>query len=158
MVTSQYVVQCVPYVKAQVKTIYAQPNQPLKKGDLPLEIDPAPYQYTVSQVETLEVSRCFRSSHSRKLWSTVFSVNTITNSTTNYLRVIGNSGVTSASNSLLNFDVKSDLERSYNNCDSSTGSCFVIVLTSLVGSPAVTVPQSHGWSSRTETLTGSSRR
>jgi membrane fusion protein, multidrug efflux system len=51
MVTSQYVVQLVPYVKGQVKTIYAQANQPLKKGDLLLEIDPAPYQFTVSQVE-----------------------------------------------------------------------------------------------------------
>jgi membrane fusion protein, multidrug efflux system len=51
MVTSQYVVQLVPYVKGQVKTIHAQANQPLKKGDLLLEIDPAPYQYTVSQVE-----------------------------------------------------------------------------------------------------------
>jgi membrane fusion protein (multidrug efflux system) len=51
MVTSQYVVQLVPYVKGQVKTIYAQANQPLKKGDPLLEIDPAPYQYTVSQVE-----------------------------------------------------------------------------------------------------------
>jgi multidrug resistance efflux pump len=51
MVTSQYVVQLVPYVKGQVKTIYAQPNQPLKKGDLLLEIDPAPYQYAVSQAE-----------------------------------------------------------------------------------------------------------
>jgi membrane fusion protein, multidrug efflux system len=51
MVTSQYVVQLVPYVKGQVKTIVAQANQPLKKGDLLLEIDPAPYQYTVSQVE-----------------------------------------------------------------------------------------------------------
>jgi len=51
MVTSQYVVQLVPYVKGQVKTIHAQANQPLKKGDLLLEIDPAPYQYTVNQVE-----------------------------------------------------------------------------------------------------------
>jgi multidrug resistance efflux pump len=51
MVTSQYVVQLVPYVKGQVKTIYAQANQPMKKGDLLLEIDPAPYQYAVSQVE-----------------------------------------------------------------------------------------------------------
>jgi membrane fusion protein, multidrug efflux system len=38
-------------VKGQVKTIYAQANQPLKKGDLLLEIDPAPYQYAVSQAE-----------------------------------------------------------------------------------------------------------
>ena len=51
MVTSQYVVQLVPYVKGQVKTIYAQALQPMKKGELLLEIDPAPYQYTVSQVE-----------------------------------------------------------------------------------------------------------
>jgi membrane fusion protein, multidrug efflux system len=45
------VVQLVPYVKGQVKTIYAQANQPLKKGDLLLEIDPVPYQYAVSQAE-----------------------------------------------------------------------------------------------------------
>jgi multidrug resistance efflux pump len=51
MVTSQYVVQLVPYVKGQVKTIYAQALQPMKKGELLLKIDPAPYQYTVSQVE-----------------------------------------------------------------------------------------------------------
>jgi multidrug resistance efflux pump len=51
MVTSQYVVQLVPYVKGQVKAISAQANQPMKRGDLLLEIDPAPYQYTVSQVE-----------------------------------------------------------------------------------------------------------
>lgn len=51
MVTSQYVVQLVPYVKGQVKTIYAQALQPMKKGELLLEIDPAPYEYTVRQVE-----------------------------------------------------------------------------------------------------------
>jgi multidrug resistance efflux pump len=51
MVTSQYVVQLVPYVKGQVKTVYAQALQPMKKGDVLLEIDPAPYQYTVNQVE-----------------------------------------------------------------------------------------------------------
>jgi membrane fusion protein, multidrug efflux system len=51
MVTSQYVVQLVPYVKGQVKTIHAEANQRVKKGDLLLEIDPAPYQYTVNQVE-----------------------------------------------------------------------------------------------------------
>ncbi len=51
MVTSQYVVQLVPYVKGQVKTVHAQALQPMKKGDLLLEIDPAPYQYTVNQVE-----------------------------------------------------------------------------------------------------------
>ena len=51
MVTSQYVVQLVPYVKGQVKTIHAEANQRVKRGDLLLEIDPAPYQYTVNQVE-----------------------------------------------------------------------------------------------------------
>src|SRR5208283_4238797 len=51
MVTSQYVVQLVPYVKGQVKAVYAQANQPMKKGDLLLEIDPTPYQYTVDQLE-----------------------------------------------------------------------------------------------------------
>jgi multidrug resistance efflux pump len=51
VVTTQYVVQLVPYVKGQVKKVCAQANQPLKKGDLLLEIDPAPYQYTVSQLE-----------------------------------------------------------------------------------------------------------
>ncbi len=51
MVTSQYVVQLVPYVKGQVKTIYAQALQPMKRGELLLEIDPAPYEYTVRQVE-----------------------------------------------------------------------------------------------------------
>ena len=51
MVTSQYVVQLVPYVKGQVKAVYAQALQPIKKGDLLLEIDPTPYQYTVNQVE-----------------------------------------------------------------------------------------------------------
>jgi membrane fusion protein (multidrug efflux system) len=51
MVTSQYVVQLVPYVKGQVKTIHAEANQLVKKGDLLLEIDPAPYQYAVNQVD-----------------------------------------------------------------------------------------------------------
>ncbi|MGY4331468.1 multidrug resistance efflux pump [Bradyrhizobium sp. LB7.2] len=51
MVTSQYVVQLVPYVKGQVKVIHAEANQRVKKGDLLLEIDPAPYKYTVNQVE-----------------------------------------------------------------------------------------------------------
>ena len=51
VVTTQYVVQLVPYVKGQVKKVCAQSNQPLKKGDLLLEIDPAPYQYAVSQLE-----------------------------------------------------------------------------------------------------------
>src|SRR5260370_36004427 len=51
VVTTQYVIQLVPYVKGQVKKVHAQPNQPLKKGDLLLEIDPAPYQFTVNQLE-----------------------------------------------------------------------------------------------------------
>ncbi len=51
LVTTQYVIQLVPYVKGQVKAIYAQANQPMNKGDLLLEIEPAPYQYTVDQME-----------------------------------------------------------------------------------------------------------
>jgi membrane fusion protein, multidrug efflux system len=51
LVTTQYVVQLVPYVKGQVKAVHAEANQPMKKGDLLLEIDPAPYQFTVDQVE-----------------------------------------------------------------------------------------------------------
>src|SRR5262249_12222239 len=51
VVTTQYVVQLVPYVKGQVKKVCARANQPLKKGDLLLDIDPAPYQYAVSQLE-----------------------------------------------------------------------------------------------------------
>jgi multidrug resistance efflux pump len=51
VVTTQYVIQLVPYVKGQVKRVNAQPNQPMKKGDLLLEIDPEPYQYTLNQVE-----------------------------------------------------------------------------------------------------------
>jgi multidrug resistance efflux pump len=51
LVTTQYVTQLVPYVKGQVKAVYAQANQPMKKGDLLLEIEPAPYQYAVDQIE-----------------------------------------------------------------------------------------------------------
>src|SRR5262249_14154452 len=51
VVTTQYVVQLVPYVKGQVTKVVAQANQRMKKGDLLLEVDPAPYQYVVSQLE-----------------------------------------------------------------------------------------------------------
>jgi multidrug resistance efflux pump len=58
LVTTQYVVQLVPYVKGQVKAVYADANQPMKKGDLLLEIDSAPYQYAVDQLEAqLQVSK-----------------------------------------------------------------------------------------------------
>jgi hypothetical protein len=58
LVTTQYVVQLVPYVKGQVKAVYAEANRPMRKGDLLLEIDPAPYQYTVDQLEAqLKVSK-----------------------------------------------------------------------------------------------------
>src|SRR5258708_33509275 len=50
LVTSLYVVQLVPYVKGQVLKVHAQGSQPVKKGDLRLEINPAPYQYTLNQV------------------------------------------------------------------------------------------------------------
>src|SRR5262249_37797040 len=51
VVSTQYVVQLVPYVKGQVLKVHAQANQPMKKGDLLLEINPAPYQYTVNHLE-----------------------------------------------------------------------------------------------------------
>jgi multidrug resistance efflux pump len=51
LVTSQYVIQLVPYVKGQVQTVRAVANQPMKKGDLLLEINPAPYRHTVDQLE-----------------------------------------------------------------------------------------------------------
>src|SRR5579872_2027220 len=51
LVTTQYVVQLVPCVKGQVKAVHAEANRPMKKGDLLLEIDPAPYKYTVDQLE-----------------------------------------------------------------------------------------------------------
>ena len=51
IVTSQYVVALVPYVKGQVLRVHAQANQPMKKGDLLLEINPEPYQNTVDQLE-----------------------------------------------------------------------------------------------------------
>jgi multidrug resistance efflux pump len=50
VVTAQYVIQLVPYVKGQVLKVHAQANQPVKKGDLLLEINPEPYQYTLNQV------------------------------------------------------------------------------------------------------------
>ncbi|QDU80767.1 Inner membrane protein YiaV precursor [Polystyrenella longa] len=56
-VTTQYVVQLVPYVKGQVTKVHAQANVPMKKGDLLLEINPAPYQYALDQaVAQLHVS------------------------------------------------------------------------------------------------------
>jgi multidrug resistance efflux pump len=51
VVTTQYVVQLVPYVKGQVKKVHAHPNQPIKKGDLLLEIVSEPYQYKVNEAQ-----------------------------------------------------------------------------------------------------------
>src|SRR5262245_14532673 len=51
VVTTQYVVQLVPYVKGQIKKVCAQANQPIKKGDALVEIDPSPYQDAVHQLE-----------------------------------------------------------------------------------------------------------
>jgi multidrug resistance efflux pump len=51
VVTTQYVVQLVPYVKGQVLKVHAQANVPVKKGALLLEINPEPYQNTVDQVQ-----------------------------------------------------------------------------------------------------------
>ncbi len=51
VVSTQYVVQLVSYVKGKVLKVHAVANQPVKKGDLLLEIDPVPFQYTVNQTE-----------------------------------------------------------------------------------------------------------
>jgi multidrug resistance efflux pump len=51
VVTTQYVVPLVSYVKGHVLKVHAQANQPVKKGDLLLEINPEPFQYTVDQAE-----------------------------------------------------------------------------------------------------------
>jgi multidrug resistance efflux pump len=51
VVTFKYVVQLVPYVKGQVLRIHAQPNQQTKKGDLLLEINPEPYQYSFNSAQ-----------------------------------------------------------------------------------------------------------
>jgi multidrug resistance efflux pump len=51
VVSTQYVVQLVSYVKGKVLKVHAQPNQPVTKGDLLLEIDPEPFQYTMNQTE-----------------------------------------------------------------------------------------------------------
>jgi multidrug resistance efflux pump len=50
VVSTQYVVQLVSYVKGQVLKVHAQANQRVKKGDLLLEINPQPSQYTLNQV------------------------------------------------------------------------------------------------------------
>ncbi len=58
VVTTQYVIQLVPYVKGQVTKVHAKANVPIKKGDLLLEINPAPYQYALDQaVAQLQVSQ-----------------------------------------------------------------------------------------------------
>jgi multidrug resistance efflux pump len=51
VVTTQYVVQLVPYIKGQIKKVVAKANHPVKKGDVLVEIDPAPYQFAVNQLE-----------------------------------------------------------------------------------------------------------
>ncbi len=51
VVTTQYVIQLVPYVKGQVLKVHARALQPVRKGDLLLEINPQPYQYKVSQLQ-----------------------------------------------------------------------------------------------------------
>ncbi|TWU29595.1 HlyD family secretion protein [Bythopirellula polymerisocia] len=47
-VVSRYVIQIVPIVKGQVISIPAEPNVPLKKGEVLYEIDPTPYEYQVN--------------------------------------------------------------------------------------------------------------
>lgn len=48
-VVTRYVVRIVPWVNGQVRSRPAQPNVPLKKGDVLYQIDPTSYEYTVNQ-------------------------------------------------------------------------------------------------------------
>ncbi len=50
VVVSRYVIEIVPYAKGQVVRVPAKPNVPLKKGETLFEVDPAPYQYAVDQL------------------------------------------------------------------------------------------------------------
>jgi multidrug resistance efflux pump len=45
------VTQIIPNVSGQVVAISVKPNQPVKRGDVLFQIDPAPFQYKVSQLE-----------------------------------------------------------------------------------------------------------
>jgi multidrug resistance efflux pump len=45
------VVEVTPNVTGQIVTIPAKPNVPLKKNDVLFQIDPAPFQYTVTQLQ-----------------------------------------------------------------------------------------------------------
>jgi multidrug resistance efflux pump len=45
------VVEVTPNVTGQVIAIPAKPNVPMKKGDVLFQIDPAPFQYTVTQLQ-----------------------------------------------------------------------------------------------------------
>jgi multidrug resistance efflux pump len=51
VVASHHIVQIVPYVKGQIKKLYARPMEQLRQGDPLLDIDPAPYQYAANQLE-----------------------------------------------------------------------------------------------------------
>jgi multidrug resistance efflux pump len=51
VVTTQYVVQLVPYVKGQIKKVHAKANQPMKRGAVLVEIDASPYQDAVNQLQ-----------------------------------------------------------------------------------------------------------
>ena len=55
VVTVQPVVTLVPYVKGQVWKIHAVGSQPVKKGDLLLEINTEPYQFALNQVECNQI-------------------------------------------------------------------------------------------------------
>ncbi|TWU16561.1 HlyD family secretion protein [Allorhodopirellula heiligendammensis] len=51
LVVNRYTVQIVPQVKGPIEKIYAEPNEPLKKGkDKLFEIQKTPYQFTVNQL------------------------------------------------------------------------------------------------------------
>src|SRR6476646_9341593 len=47
----KYVINVVPQVRGRVIEVPAEPNRPVKKGDVLFRIDPTPYQLTVRSLE-----------------------------------------------------------------------------------------------------------
>src|SRR3979411_23547 len=50
-VVTARVVEVTPNVSGQVTAIPIKPNEPVKKGAILFQIDPAPFQYKVNQLE-----------------------------------------------------------------------------------------------------------
>lgn len=67
LVVGQYSVQIVPNVQGEVIEVAAEPNHPLKQGDVLFRIDPTPYEAAVQQTQAqLDLART-RLSQSKRL-------------------------------------------------------------------------------------------